>query len=57
VKKPKGPPPTKDPAQSAIFLKAAKGLEVDESGKSFEQAMTAISSALPRKSPARKRTT
>jgi hypothetical protein len=42
AKKPKGPPPTKDPAQSAIFLKIAKGLEVDESGKSFGRAMEAI---------------
>ena len=43
VKKPKAAPTTKDPAQSAIFLKAAKGLDVDESGKAFEKAMHAIS--------------
>lgn len=42
VKKPKARPPTKDPAQSAIFLKMAKGLEVDESGKAFERALAAV---------------
>ena len=50
VKKPKAAPTTKDPAQSAIFLKMAKGLDVDESGKSFERALDAIAS--PRKKAA-----
>jgi hypothetical protein len=33
---------TKDPAQSARFLEAARNLEVDESGKAFDRAMDTL---------------
>lgn len=33
---------TKDPAQSARFLETAKGLGIDESGASFDQAMNLV---------------
>jgi hypothetical protein len=48
-RRPKGKPD--NPAQSARFIKAAKALGVDESGKTFEEVMRKL--AKRKKPPAR----
>ena len=45
-RRPKGKPD--NPAQSARFIKAAKALGVDESGKAFEEAMRSLTKPKPK---------
>ena len=44
--KPKGKPD--NPAQSAKFIKAAKALDVDESGEAFNRAMDKLAPKKPK---------
>jgi hypothetical protein len=44
--RPKGKPD--NPAQSAKFIKAAKALGVDESGKAFEETMRSLLKRKPK---------
>jgi hypothetical protein len=45
-RRPKGKPD--NPAQSAKFIKAAKALGVDESGKAFEEVMRSLAKRKPK---------